>query len=95
MENSKLGTISTSHISQATAKKLDENELPFTVWSSHYGWIMYTKHIVTCEEDTAFIYAIPEDLRTIMTKALEQGLDFIRIDQDGECDPTLPTYPWP
>ena len=86
--------ISTAHVSEATAKLLDN--IPAKDWPcaggayADYGWFVYA------HDENAGVGkdAIPDDLFNVMTWARKQGCDYVLLDCDGEEVEGLPVHDW-
>lgn len=86
--------ISTSHLSEATANRLDNT--PASIWPwhggpfSYYGWFVYAhKENLGSDDD-----AIPDDLFAAMTWARNQGFEYLLFDRDADIVEGLATYDW-
>ena len=88
-------TISTAHIGPVTAHMLDAEDttgdMGVTVYIMGDGY----------EADSWLIYVdpnaegkVPEDLQRLMEFCAGKGIDWLRLDGDGEILPELPTYEW-
>lgn len=92
MEISQMLTISTSHISNETAKLLDESDLGIVVFNKgEYGWFIWLSDKKEYYENEK----IPTDLFKIMdyTKHIV-GCEWLCLDVDGEILDVLNTYEW-
>jgi len=86
--------LSTSHIREETAKRLDLT--PATAWPcaggpyGSYGWFLYA------HDENAGVGEdrIPDDLFAVMTWVRTQGCDYLLLDCDGEEVDELPRYEW-
>ena len=91
LEISKMLTISTVHISEETAKKMDitvENgELPLSVYrKERYGWWIYLTPGISNNN------YLPNDLKDCITLAAENHCQWLCIDCDGRVVPGLKKY---
>lgn len=80
--------LSTAHISENTARLLENNECKDLILSAwmEYGWIIYTNSTLTTD--------VPEDLARVLRYAHGLGISYVKIDRDGEVLESLPTYEW-
>lgn len=80
--------LSTAHIRQSTAEKLDSDwsaKLIMSKWME-YGWIIYASS--SLPPDT------PPDLALLLNKANALGAEYLKLDRDGDINDSLPTYEW-
>ena len=95
MDLTTMLTISTAHIGPVTAHMLDAEDttgdMGVTVYIMGDGY----------EADSWLIYVdpkaegnVPEDLQRLMEFCAGKGIDWLRLDGDGEILPELPTYEW-
>lgn len=86
--------ISTWHLSEATAKRLDDT--PAAEWPCrggpycYYGWFVYAHEENLGNGDDA----IPNDLFAAMTWARKHGFEYILFDCDADTVEGLTTYNW-
>lgn len=96
-EVSAMLTLSTAHISQATASLLDaepeSNAMQLSVYpkggrdgGENYGWYVYIPN--KCGSD------IPGDLKRCMEFARSLGCKVLCLDCDGSESPSLPSFEW-
>lgn len=86
--------LSTSHVSAATAKRLEDT--PVEDWPclggpyGGYGWFLYAhdENAGTGDDE------IPADLFAVMAWVRKQGCDYLLLDCDGDEVEGLPTYDW-
>ncbi|MCG8273898.1 hypothetical protein MIC97_20650 [Aquamicrobium sp. NLF2-7] len=86
--------LSTSHVSEETARRLDN--IPAGDWPclggpyGQYGWFLYA------HDENAGIGKdeIPADLFTVMTWTRKQGYDYLLLDCDGDEVEELPRFDW-
>lgn len=102
----KMLTISTAHVSQETAKLLDQepedNRMALTVYEKgapgeSFGWFIYLDpHYQGSgfSEQLAAHGRIPEDLAGCLRLANDAGCGILCLDQDGAVLPYLKTYEW-
>lgn len=95
MEITKMLTLSTAHITEDTANKLDrdpnDNNLGLCVYpKSDYGWFIYV-NVISYKTSN---HGLPEDLYNCLIFAHELGCDILCFDCDGPIEPFLPTYEW-
>ena len=90
LEICKMLTISTGHISRATADRLTEgdDDLPWVLAWSDYGWLVLAHDIAGDDHD------FPEDLQRCMDFAWSHGCDWVRLDCDGDKLDELPVFDW-
>ena len=89
-EISKMLTLSTAHVSEATAAKLEKGRacLLSIFAKGEYGWFIFV-----AREDGSMGGA-PSDLAACIAKARALGCDWLCLDRDGETVGDLPTYEW-
>ena len=93
MEISRMLTISTAHITESTAKELENFGPPIPDWlcwlsvytKSDYGWWIF----VDDSEPTT-----PSDLAACLRLARRHNCEWLCLDCDGEIVDELPTYDW-
>lgn len=94
LENRTFVTISTGHVSAATAKILDDT--PCAKWPcvggnyADYGWFFYAHDESAGEGDQH----IPDDLFAVMTWARQQGFSHLLLDRDAGQVDDLPWHDW-
>ena len=96
MEITKMITLSTAHITENTAKKLDSdpttNCLGLCVYKkSEYGWY------ITIDRNSIFkaeIQTIPHDLARLILFARDLDCETLCLDCDAEEIPYFETYEW-
>ncbi|MER8376664.1 hypothetical protein [Mesorhizobium sp. M1409] len=94
LEIHKFVVVSTAHVSEATAKRLDHT--PAKDWPcaggpyAEYGWFVYAHD----ENSGPGENAIPADLFDVMTWARRQGCEYILFDCDADQVDGLPAYDW-
>ncbi|SMH26461.1 hypothetical protein [Mesorhizobium australicum] len=94
LETRRFVVISTAHVSEATAKRLDS--IPPKHWPclggpyGEYGWFLYA------HDENAGVGpdAIPDELFNVMIWARRQGFDCILFDCDADQVAELPTFDW-
>lgn len=96
-ETCSMLTLSTGHVSEATAEMLeregDLNAMGVSVYpkdaggGEKFGWYVY----LPCDCTQA---AIPDDLKRCLSKARALGCSVLCLDCDGPEDPELETYDW-
>jgi hypothetical protein len=90
----KFVVVSTAHVSEATAKSLDDH--PNTKWPclggpyGEYGWFLYAHDENSGPERDA----IPDDLFEVMTWARRRGFAYILLDCDADEVGGLPIHRW-
>lgn len=94
----KVLTLSTAHIKESTANRLDrdpdDNNLGLCVYQkADYGYFIYLDAI-TPELMAQYSESIPRDLYDCIGLALSVGCNILCLDCDGEELPFLPTYDW-
>lgn len=89
-----LIVISTAHVSEATARRLDTTPVEEWPWVggrySSYGWFLYAHDENTAVGDDA----IPDDLMAVMKWVFSQGCDYVLLDRDGDVVDGLGIYDW-
>lgn len=96
MEISKMLTICTSHLTDATLKSLDKeaegNNYPcIGVYKKEdYGYFIYIDK--NAYRTVAGYNEMPADLRTVISFTIEAGCDILCLDSDGEELICLPHY---
>jgi hypothetical protein len=94
LEIRRFVVISTAHVSETTARRLDNT--PAKEWPcaggpyGEYGWLVY----VHDENAGVGRDAIPTDLFEAMCWARKQGCDYVLFDCDADMIEGLPTYDW-
>jgi hypothetical protein len=93
MDTRKMLCLSTAHVSEATAKML--NDTPYTLWPVvggpwAYGWLMYAHDERLDSGDKHF----PDDLWECCVFARSKGFDYILFDQDADIADGLTFYSW-
>jgi len=87
-------TISTGHVTAATAKILDNTscaEWPCVGGSyADYGWFFYAHD----ENAGVADQRIPDDLFAVMTWARQKGFSHVLLDRDAEQAEDLPWHDW-
>ena len=94
MEITKMLTLSTAHICEITARRLDndadDNNLGMCVYNkANFGWFIYLNPRDLDEENS-----IPKDLFGCLKLAKSLDCDVLCFDCDGPIEPSLPTYEW-
>lgn len=99
MEISKVLELSTAHVSEKTAKMLDEEaetfspEFPLVIYSKgEFGWYVVVPEDEEDREQAKEL--LPEDLVVVMNFAIEQDCKWIFFDRDVEPSIELPCYEW-
>ena len=92
MEISKMLTISTAHITEETAKRLqnDNHNGVIVYQKDEYGWFIFV------DEDCMHEYEneIPKELFRLMKFTKANGCDWLCLDNDGEELEYFETYEW-
>lgn len=100
LEISKMLTLSTAHLTEKTAKALEEaaEELPpyCTInWAPSFtreeGYIWHVgdeNPVVQAGRD------FPDEFAALFSLALENGCDWLMLDRDADTADNLPTYEW-
>jgi hypothetical protein len=95
-EITKALCLSTAHISEKTANKLDSTfhqglrPLEISLWHHReFGYFMPA--YPGAEPDS---HDLPEDLMACLKLAHMNGCEFLRLDSDGPTVEELPTYDW-
>lgn len=87
----KVLDISTGHITEDDAKRLEANEDRITAYSLHeYGWLVYIGEII---ENWPKKYWSPA-FRKVLRVAKELGCEYVRFDRDGTEYDGLPKFDW-
>ena len=92
MEISKMLTISTTHISLASADLLDTKEermeTGLVVYEKgNYGWFIHVDEFFELD-------ATPEDIMNCIFVAKQNNCEWLCLDRDGETIDGLPVYDW-
>ena len=96
-------TISTCHISQETAKVLEDSSeektslyLPATYTKGKYGFLVYVGEDFTGDriKDSDACQDVPDDLYECMKLAKKQGCVWLCFDRDAMVVDNLPSYDW-
>ncbi len=93
MEITKMLTVSTAHISYATAKKLSDKgyrkQMDIAVFEkSIYGWLVH------CDPTLEGREGITDDLWRCMELANKNGCEWLCLDSDAQIIDDLPVYDW-
>lgn len=86
--------LSTCHVSERTAKRLDDT--PTAEWPclggpyGEYGWFLYAHD----ENSGVGKDRIPDDLFAVMVWVRRQGCDYLLLDCDGDEIEDLPRHDW-
>lgn len=89
-------SLSTSHLTEAVAKRLDEDTADPNDWRTmilatawfDYGWWVYVP------EDEATWTEMPHCLGAAFRYAHQLGVQFIKFDQDAPTVESLLSYDW-
>jgi hypothetical protein len=92
-EITKLMALSTSHVTEQTAKALDDESADFG--TPHYdyggyGWIL----VVPPNKEAWDRLNCPPELRTVLEFAGRRGCERLLLDRDAPPTPDLPTWEW-
>ena len=94
----KMITLSTTHITEDTAGRLDNepdtNALGLTIYKkANYGWFLYISDYVKTDilNDTA---SLPDDLKLCLKTAIDNNCEWLCLDCDGPEYDKLPKYNW-
>lgn len=79
LEISKILTLSTAHITEATAKLMEHH-----CRRDEYGFFM----------STHYVRWPSEDLVEVLKFARANGCDYVNLDRDGPVVDELPVYDW-
>lgn len=95
----KMLTLSTAHISESTAKALEQdpetNELGLAVYpkctgqepdAERFGWFIYLNREID--------EGLPDDLKQALRYARDRDCQILCLDCDGPEEPELNTYDW-
>ena len=94
LDRRSIVVISTAHISEATASRLDTTPVEEWPWAGGrygpYGWFLYA------HDENAGVgdEAIPDDLMAVMKWVFSQGCDYVLFDRDGDTVEGLAVYDW-
>jgi hypothetical protein len=83
--------ISTCHVSEETAKRLDEGkDCPWTIVAAYeHGWFIWCQ-----ASDLMDTLDVPEDLRAVMEWGNRHNVKWVRMDCDQGAVADLPHYDW-
>lgn len=89
-------TISTAHISEETAEKLETEMCSFDMGLVVYamdtheacGWMVMVDSPADGDEE------VPEELAALLNFCKENHIDWLRFDRDGEILPGFPVFDW-
>ncbi len=93
-ETRRFVVISTAHVSETTARRLDDT--PSKDWPclggpyGEYGWFLYAHD----ENAGAGPDIIPDELFKVMIWARRLGFDYILFDCDADQVEELPAFDW-
>lgn len=91
MDIEKVVVLSTAHVSEDTATKLDNNRLKITVINMKYGWfIPVDEYNLTQSKNDGF----PTELHNLMHMAKDMDCQWLHLDSAGNTVSWLPTYDW-
>ena len=92
MEIAKMLTISTAHVTQKTANKIDREEITGLVIYSkdEFGWFIFIPEDLY-EEDYD---ELPKDLKACIQLAMDNDCNWLCLDCDGEELDELEVYEW-
>ena len=95
MEITKMLTLSTAHITEETANKLDrdpnDNNLGLCIYNKGtFGWYIYLNSI----KDIETHHKLPDDLFKCILLAQSLNCEVLCFDCDGPEEQFLPTYEW-
>lgn len=93
-EISKMLTLSTSHISAATAAQLAKNDqitVPYYP-KSDFGWFIYIDRELCQSADKTDAQQIPKDLQALIYYANDLDCEILCLDSDGPIIPYLQKY---
>ena len=94
-EIGRMVTLSTGHITNETAEKLDRdpdtNEIGLSVYpkadsGENVGWFIYLSEAIPG--------SCPDDLKTVLEYASKHGCGMVCLDCDGPVIEALPAYDW-
>lgn len=96
---SKVLELSTAHIAQATAKRIDHGPdiqrlIVYQTLTPDGDWGAYLIHTGDDEYDPSMDLDIPEDLRACVILARRLGCRWLMLDRDAPKVSELPTYAW-
>lgn len=105
LEITKMLTLSTAHISQDTAAKLeqesDTNAMGLTVYEksgsgASYGWFLYIspEHTAGYSKQAVQAGTLPSDLASCMALAHDMGCTVLCLDCEGPIVPYLEKFDW-
>lgn len=89
-EISKMLTLSTAHITKATADALNDGLQIVTFNKGEYGWFWFL-HL---NAEPYSLEEISADLLTIVAHAQSLGCEWLCLDRAGPVNPNLPTWEW-
>ncbi len=94
MEKHTMLALSTSHITEDTAGRMDKNDIEGVVLyqKKDFGWFVYVPYAFDFKELEDG--DCPADIFRCMKFALENGCDWIMFDNDVNEIPDLPVYDW-
>lgn len=91
----KMLVMSTAHVSEETAKLIDEAYDRKHAWAPAFaraeGWLFYVG-----DENPVVKHGLdyPEEFAALFSFAMEQGCTWLMLDRDGDTVDNLPTFEW-
>jgi hypothetical protein len=100
LEIAKMLVLSTSHLTEKTAKALEEaaeelppfctiNWAPTFTRDEGYVWYVGEENPVVAAGNS-----YPEEFAALFSLAMENGCNWLMFDRDGDTVDNLPTYEW-
>ena len=100
LEISQMLVVSTAHVSQETAKRIDsaygknfEDLMDDAHWLPSFireeGWMFYAGNL-----DERELEGAPDDLLKVLRFAADHGCTWVMFDADGPDVEELPSYEW-
>lgn len=93
LEISKMLTLSTAHITEATSKRLEsdpnDNNLGLCVYSTPYGWFIMIDERTVKDADH-----LPKELANLIKFANDLDCKVLHLDCDAEIVDYLETFDW-
>ncbi|WP_437387427.1 hypothetical protein [Brucella intermedia] len=88
----KVLTISTGHVTEATAERLSKDNIPGTIVFEKgvYGWLLWTG----IEPDEETLAGIPVELWQVIQFAKSLGCEWLMLDRDADQITALEVWDW-
>lgn len=82
--------VSTAHITKEDQQRLEVGDFPVSMAADDYGYWLWAKVSVL----DIYNYGFSKHLVKLLTFAVDQGCDYLRLDCDGPDYDHLETFEW-